>query len=91
MQESLSNILKHANSSDVSLKIEFAKPHFKFVIEDNGSGFDVQEKLNNADRSAGLKNMITRANMINARLEIDSIPGKGSTITLSYPAIKQKV
>jgi len=90
VQESLSNILKHAGSDSVFLRIEFAKPDFKIVIEDNGKGFDVQEKLVNDDRGNGLKNMISRVKMINAQLNIDSVPGKGTTTTLYYPAIKQE-
>jgi signal transduction histidine kinase len=90
VQESLSNILKHADSDSVFLRIEFAKPGFKIVIQDNGSGFDVKEKLANDIRGNGLKNMTSRARMINAQLDIDSTPGKGTTTVLSYPAVKQE-
>lgn len=88
VQESLGNILKHAGSPRVELKIVFEDPCLRIVIQDHGCGFDLKQISAQATehRGSGLKNMITRAYMINAELDIDSIPGKGTAITLNYPS-----
>lgn len=91
VQESLSNVLKHTEANEVFLKIEFADPYLKIMIRDNGCGFNVDQIFNAPDnRGAGLKNMLTRARMINGELEIKSEPGSGTTIILSYPAEKKR-
>lgn len=85
VQEALSNTVKHADASEVGLNLEFRHPQLKISIQDNGSGFDTLQILstNIKTHGAGLKNMIARASMIKAKLDINSQPGKGTTLILS--------
>ena len=56
-------------------------------IQDDGIGFDVKRKKNQAADSSGLglKSMRNRAKMIGADLSIQSEPGKGTTVSIAVP------
>ena len=84
IQEALNNAIKHAKAS--SVYIRFAKkPGFaQVIIEDNGIGFDVKT----VKRGIGLKNIENRIYLINGTHTIESIPNKGSRITINFPIPK---
>jgi len=79
-QETVNNILKHANASKIDIRIA-TKPTFKISIHDNGIGFD-PEKIHAKKSSTGIQNCISRAKMIGHHFEIKSIPNKGTTVIL---------
>ena len=56
-------------------------------IQDDGVGFDVQQKKESGSGSSGLglKSMRNRAKMIGANLAIQSEPGKGTTYSVTVP------
>lgn len=85
IQEALNNILKHAQATNVWVRLEGTPERFQVVIRDDGKGFNmsqVQEQY--AQRgSFGLLNMRERAARIGGDLQITSEPGKGTTVTLS--------
>jgi two-component system NarL family sensor kinase len=84
-QEIMNNILKHARAKKVDVSIIYSIDN-KFVlrVEDNGIGFDLEKKQNQLTSSSGigLKNMMNRARLIGADLDIQSSPGKGTVITV---------
>lgn len=85
-QEAFTNILKHANATQVTLLAEKRDDELRVIIEDNGSGFDPESTLATMDaRSIGLKGMAERAALVTGQLEIESAPGKGATIYLVIP------
>lgn len=51
------------------------------MIEDNGKGFDVNESSN----GVGLMNMKQRISSIGGTLNLDSFPGKGTTVMIEVP------
>lgn len=77
-KESLTNIVKHAQSGCVDIEIGSNKKKFLLSIKDNGCGFEVLSG-NSGD---GIRNMQNRAARIHAVLEIQSCPGKGTLILL---------
>jgi len=83
IQEALNNTLKHgkANAAKVILTSENNSIHLE--IKDNGSGFDVNQQLNNP-KSFGLQSIIQRAKAIAAKINIDSST-KGTIIFLKIP------
>jgi two-component system nitrate/nitrite sensor histidine kinase NarX len=82
LQESLSNVRKHAGASHVQLDVVKGS-HWRFRVRDDGSGFDA---LDAPDAShVGLKIMRERAALIGARVDVSSEPGTGTTVTLSLP------
>ena len=94
VQESLANIYKHADASEVTVLLrnenEGEAPGLYIFISDDGKGFDVNEieKTRGSDGNhLGLIGMRERADFIGAKLEIDSHPDEGTQITV----IKQKL
>lgn len=84
VQESLTNALKHSGANNIIIRLDsycsnHGKSAIKLTIIDNGNGFD----LARVERGIGLNGICERAKSINAKLEIDSQLGKGTTVTLS--------
>ena len=79
-QEVINNTLKHSEATVVNVTLK-TEPFFEMIITDNGKGFD----FNQSDEKSGmgLKNIIKRAEIINFRVAIDTVPEKGTTITVS--------
>jgi len=80
-QELISNIVKHAEASEVQIHAGCTGTHLVIEVRDNGKGFDASpliEKRRNGG-STGLRSLWKRARLIGAELIIDSSPGKGSS------------
>jgi len=78
VQENLHNILKHAHCKNVLTILTYAEDGITLLQRDDGVGFDPAD--NNTGN--GLINMQRRAAMIHAKLDIESQPQKGTTLTL---------
>lgn len=89
-QEALNNILKHSQATSVVVHLNFYEEFFIMEIEDNGVGFNVEEKKSSSRSSSGvgLKSLYNRAKLIGADLSIDSKPGIGTTILIELPLEK---
>ncbi len=84
-QEIINNMLKHSKASLVIVKLYLTEENkFALSIQDNGTGFDLKEKLQTREAAAGvgLKSLFNRAHLIGARLNIDSAPGQGTRVTI---------
>ena len=79
-QEALTNILKHADATTITVQITQWNNKLKLTIEDNGKGI-VSEKLDNPF-SLGILGMRERANLIGAKLSISSEHNSGTMIIL---------
>jgi PAS domain S-box-containing protein len=90
IQETLTNINKHAQATRVSIKAIESEDTgaIQVVIEDNGKGFDSRKIHGNESREngMGLAAMQLRSRMIGAQLTIQSQPGRGTCITVKLPA-----
>ena len=73
IQEQLNNILKHAQASTVAIDLNKQREQIRLRVEDDGKGFDPRARRN----GVGLSNIISRAELYNGKVEIDSAPGKG--------------
>ena len=91
VQEAISNICKHAQASEVKIKIIEKKNRLIVNIMDNGVGFDVNKILTQdvnkrSDlKGIGLLGMFERSSIIGATLSIDSKENNGTKITLTVP------
>lgn len=88
VKEALHNIIKHANASEVWLRIEQDTDALVLLIEDNGGGFDEKAKIESTPAGAGrhgIQNMNKRMARIGARFEQQSTPGKGTIVRLILP------
>ncbi len=87
-QEMMNNIIKHSKASTVKVALVYSgSDNFVMNIQDDGIGFDVQKKKESGSGSSGLglKSMQNRAKMIGGNLSIQSVPGEGTTISVSVP------
>jgi len=82
-QESLNNIVKHADATEAMIVIKNEEGELALTIQDNGKGFS-PEQLDGASsrRGFGLIGMAERARILGSKPEIRSAPGQGTTITL---------
>ena len=78
--EALSNTRKYAKSTSVVITLRVEDGELSLEIRDDGMGFDTSMEL--PERHRGLRNMASRANVVGAGLEVESTPGKGTTIHL---------
>lgn len=88
-QEALNNIAKHAGPSEVTVLMEQTSDFLVLIVEDTGSGFEMDGKVITYDSGLGLVGMRERATLIGAALEIESKSGQGTTIFLRLPIRKR--
>ncbi|WP_141673279.1 ATP-binding protein [Allomuricauda sp. CP2A] len=82
VQESLKNCVKHAQCEHVDIAFGMSGGKLKLTISDDGIGFDT----NKGKRGIGLRNIISRVKKIKGTFSIDSVKGKGTTITVTIPS-----
>jgi signal transduction histidine kinase len=87
-QEALNNIAKHSSASKAKLVLKSLSSKITLNISDNGVGFDNRD---NSSESLGLIIMQERAKMIGASFEIESRPGKGTRVLVTYNNIKNSI
>lgn len=87
IQESLTNIGKHAKAARISCTIKKLEDQVWFSIKDDGRGFERkdQQSRGNVDGGIGLSIMMERARLAGGQLEIKSQVGAGTEITFSIP------
>jgi signal transduction histidine kinase len=85
-QEALTNVSRHAQASRVEINIQKLAGEVSMKINDNGKSFQVEKTLNAKGRKRlGLLGMKERLDMVGGRFEIESVPGKGTTVTAQIP------
>lgn len=91
-QETLNNIMKHANAKQVKVQIisdkgccEFNQKQscIELIVRDNGCGFD--DVARNKPRSFGLRGIQERIGQLGGKVKISSKPGKGTKIAVCMP------
>ncbi|MFN5333756.1 MAG: sensor histidine kinase [Bacteroidota bacterium] len=86
VQEAIQNILKHAEATQVEIKMVYSEKHLDMSISDNGIGFDTSfyKEKNNAGKS-GLSNLKKRAELLLGSLHIESKPNQGTSLLFQFP------
>lgn len=83
-QEAINNVHKYADARNVSVLLETRGSEFVMIIEDDGRGFDVKDKMA-SKLGFGLIGMSERAALVGGSLEIESAAGKGTTVFVRIP------
>lgn len=86
--EIVHNTLLHAHGSEINIQIIQNDEDITIMIEDNGKGFDGNQKLKG--NGLGLKSTLSRVEGISGKLYIDSKPGRGTIVSIIVP-IEQKI
>lgn len=86
-QEALNNVVRHAQATQAVIRLAFTSETVALEIEDNGQGFLVPDSPAEFVPSGhfGLLGLYERADLIGARLEIHSAPGKGTRVLVNLP------
>ena len=86
-QEAFTNIGRHTQASQITVRIMEKDGRVLFTVEDNGQGFDLR-KARDRENGIGLAAMQERARLAGGFLKIWSQPGAGTKITFNIPIIK---
>ncbi len=82
IQEALTNVRKHAGASEVVVTIDEEGSLTRFVVEDDGAGFDMRSQEGDG---FGLYTMRDRMTLLHGSLTVDSVPGRGTRVIASVP------
>jgi PAS domain S-box-containing protein len=85
IQESLTNILKHASARRVSVVLQRSSGQVSAVVEDDGGGFDADSGPLTSEGRLGLLGMRERLALVGGTLTIESQLGRGTTIIARVP------
>jgi len=86
VQESLNNVVKHAQAKQILIKLHYTTNNLVVSIEDDGIGFDVKKKSN----GSGLSNISKRALSIGGFATINSSKLTGTTVQINIPIYEPK-
>lgn len=86
VQESLTNVIKHAKASETQIKLEFQSERMYLVIKDDGVGFDMKQK---SREGFGILGMQERIKLLDGEMAVQSAPGQGTKLLLVIP-LKQE-
>ncbi|OQP51280.1 hypothetical protein A4H97_27255 [Niastella yeongjuensis] len=85
MQEVLNNCIKHAQATEIAVRLNYQHTAVDIEINDNGKGFISQSAPAYKGKGTGLMNIIKRAAYINGTCQINSVPGKGTSVQMKIP------
>ncbi len=84
-QEAITNVIKHADASEVLVRLNIELPQIKLSIEDNGKGFSPAQVLNQKPSLSGwgILGMQERVALVGGSVHFDSEPGRGTKISIT--------
>lgn len=83
VQEQVNNVLKHSGAKNLLLRLTQEDQFICLVISDDGSGFDSASVR--AKKGSGLSNIISRAELFNGVVSLETAPGAGCRLTVQVP------
>ncbi len=86
IQELLNNSLKYAEAGNINIIIKFGKSKLAIAYNDNGKGFNLEEKANSG---LGLSNLESRTQLLNAKFKMKSKAGKGMSAIICLNAVTE--
>jgi signal transduction histidine kinase len=81
IQELLNNVIKHADATEVDVQLSKADEELIVKVEDDGKGFNI----NWVKKGLGLDSMQSRVNVLKGDLNIDTTPGRGTSVIIHIP------
>lgn len=83
-QEGLTNVQKHAQASQATVRLQLNGGQASLSIDDNGRGFD-PACLANGSSCYGLRGVKERLELIRGSLKLQSVPGQGTALLITVP------
>jgi len=84
-REAITNVVKHAGATTVTLRLDYSRNGMAIRIVDDGRGFSPEHCPGSSEGHFGLTGMRERAKRIGGELRLHSGPGKGTTIEVYIP------
>lgn len=84
VQEALNNMVKHSAAHTVAVSVKQLNGTITLRVTDNGQGFD-KNKVVSTTGGRGLQNIIARADILNAKMFLTTMPGKGVDYLFKIP------
>ncbi|MBV8141043.1 MAG: hypothetical protein JOZ60_03255 [Verrucomicrobia bacterium] len=85
-QEAMSNAIRHARPTEISVGLRWNPPNLLLKISDNGSGLVKARQIGRGE-GFGFANMQARAKNLGAELDIQSKVGGGTSVIVRLPII----
>lgn len=82
--ELINNVVKHSGATKATVQLVQYPDYINITVEDNGQGFD-KTKISEDRTGMGLGNVAARVGYLRGKIEIDSEPGKGTTVIVDIP------
>ena len=83
INELINNIIKHSSAKEATVQLNAYDNELNIIIEDDGIGFNVNEVLKT--ESKDLQTVKSRVRYLHGTLNIDSQPGRGTSIIIDFP------
>jgi len=80
-QEAITNVLKHADATELEVSLEKGDGRIRLRVEDDGKGFEPDAETQKEGQTWGLKIMRERIEAIGGKVQIGSEPGEGTRVT----------
>ncbi|HEX4596740.1 MAG TPA: sensor histidine kinase [Burkholderiaceae bacterium] len=85
-QESLNNVARHAEATEVEVCLNRVKSGVQLRVKDNGKGFSMEQRRSRTEKQRlGLQGMQERVGLMNGRFLVRSAPGAGTTVVAELP------
>lgn len=84
VREAVSNALRHGAATQITIRLHEDGDRLALMVGDNGSGFDPDAAPTDGH---GLANFRARAALLHAEFKLDSRPGDGTRLVLTFPAL----
>lgn len=87
VQETVNNAIKHAKADNIVVTLKYNRDGLYTTVEDDGVGFEMKRIMENYELrgSLGMINSRERAEAIGGEFSIDSIPGRGTRVSVYVP------
>ncbi len=85
VQEALTNVAKHSGASVVEIRLRRRSNTVTVTVSDDGKGFDIREVTRTDGSGLGLFGMRERLALVGGAVDIESAPGRGTTIIARVP------
>ncbi len=81
IQESLNNVLKHAQATSVNVVLSLVDGYIVLTISDNGKGMGSHPKQSHG---LGMNDINERVQLLEGTMQMESLPGKGTTLKFQF-------
>ena len=85
IQEVLNNCIKHAEATTITVLLNYQYDLVQIELTDNGKGFTRRTANDHTGKGTGLMNIVKRAAYIEGSCQVNSFPGKGTSVLMKIP------